>query len=329
MGKKITYHSYFGGKTKFESFINPVIPQNFKTYLEPFSGSFAVYFLINLPDSCKNIIYNDINKDQVNLFECSRTYDKFRKILINSLEDGLLYCPEKSFEKKKEFYKKMYYDLKKSNFRNDDFIIPDYNRATLYSFLLTSAFSSCSYTAAGFSGFNKERMKLQSLIKKLDNPYIQEMFSKITSVENLDFETIINKYDSDDTFIYLDPPYASFDDKGVDSGKRSGWYGTSDVFDKECHVKLLKILQNTKSRWALSYYYFEQLEQFLPKDKYFWREKEFFRSSASFSETKSQKGKELLITNYNPSEFTDKSVKEPKVIKIPTNKPISDSFWDE
>jgi site-specific DNA-adenine methylase len=33
--------------------------------------------------------------------------------------------------------------------------------------------------------------------------------SKITDLHNLDFEQLIRKYDADDTFFYLDPPYFS------------------------------------------------------------------------------------------------------------------------
>jgi hypothetical protein len=68
---------------------------------------------------------------------------------------------------------------------------------------------------------------------------------------------------------------------------------------------LLELIKITKSRWSLSYYYFPLLEELLPKDKYFWFEKEVIRSSAqggnnSKSKATQQKGKELLITNYNP-----------------------------
>jgi hypothetical protein len=48
----------------------------------------------------------------------------------------------------------------------------------------------------------------------------------------------------------------------------------------------------------LSYYWFEELETWFPRDRYFWTTKEFFRPSASFSNK--DKGTELLILNYNP-----------------------------
>lgn len=305
-------HSYFGGKNRFQSYIKPIVPNNYKIYLEPFSGSFGVYFFLDMPNNTE-VRFNDINKDQTNLVACSKDYIKFHKYLSDQLKDptSILYCKETDADLIKKHYKELYYSLKNSNFRNEDFNIPDMNRASQYVFLLTSAFSSCSYTAAGFSGF-----KLKTFLNKLQNVELQKKLSKITSFETLDFEEIILKYDSPDTFIYLDPPYFSLDDIGNDTGKRASWYGTKDEFGQEQHIKLLNLLKTLKSRWALSYYYFPILEEMLPKDKYTWLEKDFFRSSASFSETKSEKGTELLILNYDPKH-------------ISSNTPVSEKIVDE
>jgi site-specific DNA-adenine methylase len=81
---------------------------------------------------------------------------------------------------------------------------------------------------------------------------------------------------------------------------------TDGVFGPASHRRLLELLKNTKSRWSLSYYYFPLLEELLPKDEYFWYEKEVFRSSAqggnnSNSKKQQDKGVELLICNYDPS----------------------------
>ena len=151
------------------------------------------------------------------------------------------------------------------------------SRASKYAFLLTSAFSSCSYTAAGFSGF-----KLKTFLNKLKNVELQKKLSKITSFETLDFVEIINKYDSTGTFMYLDPPYNSVEKKGSNDDVRSSWYGTKDEFGQKDHITLLKLLRTTKSRWALSYYYYPELEEYLPKNEYTWLEKDFFRSDKKF-----------------------------------------------
>jgi len=298
MAKTPALISYFGGKNRFQSFIEPNIPTDYTNYLEPFSGSFGVYFFLDMPESTK-VRYNDINRDQTNLVACSKDYDIFHNYLKNEIEDinGCLYCKETEPDLVKKHYKELYYSLKKSNFRNENFNIPDMKRASQYAFLLTSAFSSCSYTAAGFSGF-----KLKTFLNKLKNVELQKKLKNIDTFETLDFEEFIKKYDSEDTFIYLDPPYNTVEKKG-DSDKRSSWYGTKNEFGQTEHTKLLELLKTTKSRWALSYYDFPELSKYLPKDEYIWLQKDFFRSSASFSETKDTKGTELLILNYDPETF--------------------------
>ena len=301
---------YFGGKNRMSGLIKPIIPNDYKTFAEPFSGSFAVYFFSDHPDNA-NIRYNDFNKDQVNFVACSKEYDKFLSELNKHLTDvnSHLYCKETDPALIKAHYKELYYKLKKSNFPNESFNIPDFTRASFYAFLLTSAFSSCSYLAAGFSGF-----KLNTFLRKLQNKQLQEKLSKINSFENLDFIDFINKYDAEDTYYYLDPPYYEPTDK------RSGWYGTKDAFGQAEHTKLLELLKTTKSRWSLSYYYFPELEKHLPKDKYVWLEKEYFRSSASFSKTEEAKGKELLILNYkiDPSVYANYRL-EDGIYKITEN----------
>jgi hypothetical protein len=79
-------------------------------------------------------------------------------------------------------------------------------------------------------------------------------------------------------------------------------------------MRLLKLLKTTKSKWALSYYDFPALSEHLPKDKYTWLEKDFFRSSASFSDNKDTKGKELLILNYDPNFIANNTIISEKLV---------------
>ena len=55
-----------------------------------------------------------------------------------------------------------------------------------------------------------------------------------------------------------------------------------------------------KGKFVLSYYDFPELETLFPKHKYFWIEKEFNKQNASKSKG-ACKGKEILITNYQPA----------------------------
>ena len=162
--------------------------------------------------------------------------------------------------------------------------------------MITSAFNGCHARGAGFSGFSKtNKLKITTLINKLGKEYYHNKVKNITNIEILDFENLINKYDSEDTYLYLDPPYKYTD--GV--GTHDQDYGSKDTFGDSSHERLCKILHSSKSRWSLSYYWFPELEEWYPRDKYLWVSKEFHRSSASFSDNK-DKGVELLILNYDP-----------------------------
>jgi len=305
--------SYFGGKSSntFIEFINKQIPKiGVKTYLEPFSGSMGTYMD---DDNLKfeQVIYNDKNRHQVNLYKCCSDPEKFIPYLENlSKPFNILYTDLKSPLEKWDFYKSVYKTYIKNSFLDDmNFEIGDFEKAAIYAFLITSAHNSVYPRGAGFNGYkkDKDRLKLEVLIKKLNNNTYTSKLKSITEFYNIDFEELILKYDSEDTYLYLDPPYARFNEnKGEDDAKRLFWYGADDegVFGPASHRRLLELLKKTKCRWSLSYYYFPLLEELLPRDQYRWTEKEVFRSSAqggNNSELKKEqaKGVELLIMNYD------------------------------
>ena len=306
-------YGYFGGKSSsvFKEFINKQIPRDktIKTYLEPFSGSFATY----LDDDSLNfdtVIYNDKNRHQVNLYYCCVDPIKFISYLESLFKPGgILFTEETEPIKKWNFYKSIYQKYTKNDFLDNlDFELGDLKRAAIYAFLITSSFSSVYPRGCGFSGYkkDKDRIKLETLIKKLKNNTYTKKLQSITEFYNIDFEELILKYDSEDTYIYLDPPYFRPDKNGEDDAKRLFWYGADKegVFGPASHRRLLELLKGAKSRWSLSYYYFPLLEELLPRDKYRWTEKEVFRSSAhggNNSELKKEisKGTELLIMNYD------------------------------
>lgn len=308
----MSVHAYFGGKSgkAFIELINSNIPKDgIETYMEPFSGSMGTYMEDdNL--NFKNVIYNDKNKHQVNLFKCCSDPENFL-IALKELKNGLLFTSETDSIKKWNFYKSIYHEYTKNDFLdNMNFEIGDFKRAAIYAFLITSSFSSVYPRGGGFSGYkkNNDKLKLEVLINKLIKNTFTKKLKSITEFYNIDFEELIKKYDSDKTFMYLDPPYYKYDEKtGEDNAKRLFWYGSDSdgVFGPASHRRLLEILKKTKSRWSLSYYYFPLLEELLPKNKYFWLEKEVNRSSANggnnFESKGSQsKGVELLIMNYDP-----------------------------
>ena len=299
--------SYFGGKANFQSFITPNIPKDCTTYIEPFSGSFAIYLDSKL--EFNTVVFNDRNRHQANLMRCCASPLEFLPELKALLAPGgLLYTEVTTPEEKWDFYKAIYRDYIRNSFLDDmDFEIGDFKVAAIYAFLITSSFSSVYPRGGGFTGYKKAKCKLNLtiLMNKLEKNKYTERLQKISEFNNLDFEEVIRMHDSEDTYIYLDPPYARFNDvKNDDDGRRLFWYGCDDenTFGVASHRRLLELLKTTKSRWSLSYYYFPLLEEILPKDKYIWTSKEFHRPSSVIKTegVEKEKGIELLIMNYDP-----------------------------
>lgn len=323
--------SYFGGKNKVGEFIYPYIPKKIKTYIEPFSGAMWIYFNLKHDfTDVKTIVYNDLNKYMCNLITCSQDYNKLLKAFEDIFASGELHCTDTpGSDAWKTFYRELYYSYNSTNRKTKDFLddpkfdIPDYHAAALYCFLLSSTFNGCfPNTSSGAAPFAKDKLKLQSFINKLNNEGYQSKLEGITKFENLDFEQIIKRYDAEDTYFYFDPPY--YDPKG----DRIDWYGVKDEnsFGFQSHKRLVDLMKNTKAKWSLSYYYFEELEEWLPKEQYYWVSKEFHRTSATGAvKEKQTKGEELLIMNYNPTEIECRQpVETTKKKKTTPKKKVSD-----
>ncbi len=289
---------WFGGKNSMSNWIYKHIPKDIKTYVEVFSGSMAIYFNEDFTH-CENIVFNDFNKLQTNFISCCKDYNKMLSEIEKSFKPGeFLHTIETDTDKYKKHYRDLYTKTKSKDcdFYDDmNFNIPDYNKGVIYSFMITSAFNACHGRGAGFSGITKtNKLKLTTLINKLKKEEYHKKLDSLNNIECMDFEELIKKYDSDDTYLYLDPPYKYTDGDGTHDQD----YGSKNMFGDSSHKRLADILLKTKSRWSLSYYWFKELEEWFPRDKFFWTSKEFHRPSASFSNN--EKGVELLICNYNP-----------------------------
>jgi site-specific DNA-adenine methylase len=305
--------SYFGSKSSndfVKHLINPNIPKNnIKTYIEPFSGSFATF--MDDPDMVfENVIFNDINKHQANLYKCAATPDKLLDSINKLLSTGgILYTNETDVNLKWDFYKSVYREYTKNDFLdNKDFELGDFERAAIYAFLITSSFSSVYPRGGGFSGYIKkqDKLKLSVLINKLKKNTYTDKLNSITHWYSTDFEELIKKYDSESTYIYLDPPYARFNGEKDDDSKRLFWYGADadGVFGPASHRRLIELIKTTKSKWSLSYYYFPLLDELLPREKYRWIQRDVVRRSAMGGNNHQLKGEqlkgtELLIMNYD------------------------------
>ena len=95
---------------------------------------------------------------------------------------------------------------------------------------------------------------------------------------------------------YVDPPY----------WKTENYYSKHD-FDRGDHEILCTQLKNLQGKFGLSYYDFELLQEWLPKNEFTWEEKQFTKQAGTPKEIDGvkkprAKGTELLIMNYNIQE---------------------------
>jgi DNA adenine methylase len=237
---------YLGEKSKLSDFILPNIPTDISIYVEPFSGSFGIYFCLDL-DSYSNtkFVYNDINYFNYNLFKHLKNQD-FVKNLMSIKSTPYLY----SLSKEKIFD------------------CSDVDKAIYWLILLTCSESQVDV----LNGEWKNDAEFEIL--KLKLKYNINYFQRIDYIYNSDYKKIIEKYDSEKTFFYVDPPYF----------KKERYYINHDFTEYENHIELSEILKNIKGKFLLSYLNFPLLYEWYPNFN--------FKSFNTFM------GTEVLIMNY-------------------------------
>jgi len=119
-------------------------------------------------------------------------------------------------------------------------------------------------------------------VTKLRNRFIK------VQIECLDFEKILEKYDSENTFFYLDPPY-------VDA---EHYY--KNGFRIEAHKRLAAALKKIKGKFLLSYYPHPVLDELYSGFKKVSKEvvKHSYGSTKFSKRRKKPRAVEMLIRNY-------------------------------
>lgn len=208
---------YPGGKTTYWQDIVQYFPEH-RRYVEVFGGSAAV--LLNKPESYIEV-YNDRDRDVVQFFEVVRE----RR---DELQEWLRCTPfsrELHGEWTAEFF---------DGYRPEDPV----ERAGRWFFIRYSQYGGKLNGPSGFkaSGKRNEAISFRGGIDALDE--VVERFQEVT-VENEDFQDVIERYDRENTLFYCDPPYA---------GPGDTIYGTE--FD---HERLASTLGDCEGYWIVSY----------------------------------------------------------------------------
>ena len=278
--------SYIGGKARIGKWIVPQIPNDIETYVEGFSGMFWVFFNMDLTKfpNLKTVVYNDYNRLNSHLMKWAKNYDVLWEELAKypCQQLGVVDTPPEYGEMFRMYQKEVF---------NPELVITDENSLEIvgkYVYVLCQIFSGSKPETAGYTDYKgKYRCKVLIFMDKLKNPKFREHFDRITFVENMDFQAVVEKYDSPTTYFYMDPPY----------WKTENYYSNHD-FDVNDHIRLANCIKGIKGKFSLSYYDFPQLSEWFPKEEYNWNQKDFAKAAAAKKDGTQNMGTELLIMNY-------------------------------
>lgn len=113
-----SFFKYTGGKTRELKKIRPYIPKSVGNVIEPFAGSCAVAFDVELP-----AVVGDLNEDVINLLNVAKSKELFPKLmdLVSNTNIDL----NKS-DTNTEHLEKLYYSLRDDEWKNTDPLIKAY-----------------------------------------------------------------------------------------------------------------------------------------------------------------------------------------------------------
>lgn len=307
---------YIGGKAHHVGWMDPLFPNQFNTFVEVFGGAGWVSVKSQKVTQSKTRVYNDFNPLLANVYECLRRDPKAVLALMDA-------TPKSDLALYKQYQQELFGQLDWTKVQLGDVAL-----AVKYLYLQTQVFAGTPLSTKNVPYFTETKAggkypsKYDTLRKKLANTDIQTRVQTITGVEQMDCIDLIKKYDSPDTFFYVDPPYYNME-----------FYYSKD-FPRDKHEELANTLANIQGKFALSYYDFDDLHQFYPENKFFWHSQSVYRSAATRSgnnanyKTKS-KGTEILIMNYDPAVHSGKPVKPKKPAKPKkSQKPIKPKIVD-
>lgn len=280
--------SWVGNKSSILNYLYASFPTDYDRYIEPFGGSAAV--LLGKPHRDKMEVINDYSRDIVNLYRCMRD----RPIAFIHEMGFLNFTSRDDFRLMKEFLDKTIFedDFLEEELKLTEIMFPpaeaaelaqlyqanhaeyDLKRAVTFLRVQRTSFSS---TGKSFGG---RKVNLQYVFKLIQD-FHQRMQGVI--IENQDFEKLIKHYDRKEAFFYCDPPY----------------YETEDFyngFNRNDHLRLRRVLDNTKGKWLVSYNDCEEI-------RYLYRNYNIMSFDRVHQMAQQyEKGKrfgELLIANYD------------------------------
>lgn len=216
---------YYGGKSYMTNIIINHFPKEYDIYVEGFGGGASVLFQ---KDKTALEVYNDLGENVYSLFKVLSDKEMFLK--LKERMDLAVYSAQLREEYKKDL---------KTNLSLED-------RAYKFLYVNRSSFNG----VGGFSttmivrrNMSKSTSDFLSMIDKL--PEIHNRLSSVI-IEHRDIFDLLDKYNKENVFMYLDPPY-------VKETRLSNQLYECEMTDEQ-HLQLCEKLLTFKGKILLSGY---------------------------------------------------------------------------
>lgn len=248
---------WLGGKYQLANRIIPLIPQH-TCYVEPFAG--AAWVLFKKPPS-KSEVINDINQDVTNLYRMIKNHP-------DALCDELALC----LPARADFDRLM---------QTPAHTLTEIQRAARFLFIHRCSFGGKIYKSHfGTAKTAPPKFNASTLREELTLVH-QRITTCYVECEN--YDKVITRYDSDNTFYYIDPPYWGCED---DYGKA--------IYAADDFNRLANQLSNIKGKFLMSINDVPEIREI-----YAAFEHTPVTLNYSVSNGSGTKAHELFITNYS------------------------------
>lgn len=215
-----TIFAYMGNKATIAQWIIENFPQGYAKmrYVEVFGGTGRI-LMEKQPSEVE--IYNDFNSHLTNLFEVIRSH---KEEFYAQLDQLIL---------SEDMYKYFYENIDKSP--------NDIERAVRYFYIMS--FCHKGKFTGGFSVIPEPSYIHKFETKKQTIDWISKRMKNVL-VMNKSYEKVVTANNTDDTLLYLDPPYVSTE---TYYSKLAGEFTLQD------HITLRDLLKKHKGKFILSY----------------------------------------------------------------------------
>lgn len=283
-------YKWTGGKRKeikiFDKYYPSFIKENKQyKFVEPFFGGGAVYWSL---DSKYNVI-NDIDKELVNFLKVVKeTPDEIIK-MSKEVSDKISEISKKEKDKKitiseaKTERGLIYYEWRNKDRKNGLDELSDIDRA--FRFLLVNQLAFNGMRRFNSKGeFNIPYGNYKSFNPSIKKEHIEKL--KNTEIYCGSYKEIMLNNDTENTFIYIDPPYT----------REFKEYSHENIFGKDQQIELFETFRDMKNSSVMIIINKDEFTTELYKD--FIKDEYDLKYSTNIKNRYDNSVKHLIITNY-------------------------------